>query len=144
MDAALRTALDEVARAERLDLDVGPSPAPVLGPRLRDAGAEGLDALERIVREGSPTGRVWAVSLLNGLDAARARPHLERMLADATPIVVNTCTLGYRRTCHWAAAQLGVPAPRVPDPSERRALWTAIGFVVAFVLAAALLSFALR
>ncbi len=143
MTADLRRALDAIMATERLDLNppvsygsTGESPEDVV---LR-AGAEVVAELDELARTATPTGRVRAMLLLGRIAPARARPHLERMLRDPSPIVVNTCLVGFRRTADWARGQLGVAAP-VPSAGRRmvrRLVWLApYALFLAFILLAA-------
>ncbi|HET9960300.1 MAG TPA: hypothetical protein VFQ61_37675 [Polyangiaceae bacterium] len=133
--------LEAIARADQLNLNPGMPGIDPYGDSLRAIReAPGVeDELERIATEGTPTGRVWAVMLLRDLAPERATPHLRRMLTDDSPIEVNTCLVGFRRTCDWARNQM---APRVraagrpsrpPSFIGRYALFLILGGCIAFM-----------
>jgi len=146
-DIGLRRALEAIAATERLELGPAPPGTPVVDVPddvVRRAGERAAAALEVLAREATPTGRVRAVMLLAELAPERARPHLARMLDDTTPIVVNTCLVGFRRTSDWARWQLGVAAP--PRPATRAALAWLLPYAIlaAFIALVALVWIATR
>lgn len=119
MDAelTLQEALAAVAQTTQLDFTMRmyEPPSPVDEAILR-AGPAAVPALEELASTGAPTARVRAVLLLGQIAPARAEAQRRAMLDDPSPIVVNTCLVGYRRLSDWANAQ------RWSEPSEQRAL----------------------
>lgn len=122
----MRAALQTVATATVLDLNPGiplsePHPSRSVWSLVAGAGSWVNDELDVIAQTGTPTGRVWAVMLLETRDAARAREHLLRMRGDRSPIQVNTCLVGYRTLDDWVRSRLGGGAK--PRPLSAWASW---------------------
>jgi hypothetical protein len=144
MDAELTLQEALVAIAQTTQLDLIPVPMPtrdrVKEAILRERQAA-IPALEELASNGAPTARVRAVLLLRELSPAAAEAQLSKMLDDPSPIVVNTCLVGYRRLSDWARSQTlqeapTKPAPTAPpDATAARKVWV-FGTVIALVIAA--------
>jgi hypothetical protein len=144
MDAELTLQEALAAVAQTTQLDFMPTPMPTRDPVreviLREGNAA-IPALEELASNAAPTARVKAVLLLHELSPAAAEAQLSKMLDDPSPIVVNTCLVGYRRLSDWARSQAlrwapTKPAPTAPpDATAARKLWI-FGTVIALVIAA--------
>lgn len=132
VDAEVRAALQTVATASVLDLNPG---IPVNEPHVSrsvwalvaETGSWVNEELDVIARTGTPTGRAWAVMLLEPRDPARAREHLLSMRGDRSPVQINTCLVGYRTLDDWVGSRLGgrasSKAVSVWGPRVRRGSW---------------------
>jgi hypothetical protein len=139
VDAEVRAALQTVATATVLDLNPGiplsePHVSRSVWALVAEAGTWVNDELDLIAQTGTPTGRAWAVMLLETRDPARAREHLLRMRGDRSPIQVNTCLVGYRTLDDWVRSRLGggarPSAVSVWLPRVKRGSWLlALGVV---------------
>lgn len=110
-DPDVIAALHAVAQASVVNLtptvlELGPQ-KPSVWQVIAAAGLEVNADLDQIAVAGTPTGRVWAVMLLETRDPGRAQEHITRMLDDPSPIMVNTCLVGFRTTRQWAASRRG-------------------------------------
>lgn len=121
----VRAALQQVEHATALDLtpqvplEAGAS-EPSVWEVIAGAGPEVNDELDQLARTATPTGRVWAVMLLESRQPAKAKLHLVRMLGDTSPIIVNTCLVGFRTTRDWASHRLGEAAAGAVSRRVRR------------------------
>jgi len=99
-----------------------PMPAGALDPDavLRAAPREAaVAALSALSREAGPAGRVWATALLLHLAPDTGMARLEALVADPSPVEVNTCLVGHRTVGDWARDALARARPPPPPPAAR-------------------------